>query len=82
MHSAHSAQDETTPARMVITAAGGYRRLADLLGVSRETPYKWTRPAERGGTGGRIPTPQLRPVWRLIRQEGWPISAEQLLGVD
>lgn len=82
MHSAGRAHDEHTPARMVITAAGGYRRLADLLGISRETPYKWTRPPERGGTGGRIPTPQLIPVWRLIRRHNWPITAEQLLGVD
>lgn len=82
MHSAHSAQDTETPARMVIAAAGGYRRLADLLHIDARWVARWDQPTHQRGTGGRIPERQLRPVWRLIRLHGWPITAAQLLGMD
>ncbi|WP_019646186.1 hypothetical protein [Novispirillum itersonii] len=82
MHSAHRAHDEHTPARMVIAAAGGYRRLAEYLNLDARWVARWDSPADQRGTGGRIPASQIGPIWRLIRREGWPITLEQLLGVD
>jgi len=59
-------------ASRVIAKCGGHQAVADVLGIDVSRVYRFTYGADRGGTGGLIPTkhqpvllenfPQLEPA--------------------
>lgn len=56
-------------AQKVIGRFGGYVKLAALLGVSRQTVFRWMQPRPLG-TEGLIPTSQTPAIIELARAQG------------
>lgn len=61
-----------TQAISIINKMGGAYTLAELIGVSPSTVYKWTynKDEHPEGTGGIIPTRQHEAIKRAARREG------------
>ncbi len=43
------------PATTIIERSGGHEAVAEIAGVTIVTVYRWTYPANRGGTDGNVP---------------------------
>lgn len=56
-------------AEKVVARFGGYSKLAALLGVSRQTVYRWLQPRPIG-TEGLIPTSQTPAILELAKTHG------------
>lgn len=57
-------------AERVIKKCGGHQAVADLLGIGLPSVYKWTYPAERGGSNGAIPTNRQAELLRRAHDAG------------
>jgi len=68
-----------TPAEVVIAKFGGVRELARALGKDPSTVHRWNTPAEKGGTGGRVPSKVQTRLLELARQRGVALSADDLI---
>lgn len=60
------------PAQSIINSLGGSAAVATIVGVHRSRVWNWTRPKEKGGTGGVIP----------FRHAPLLIHAAQKLGIE
>lgn len=65
-----------TMAERVINKLGGARKVADMLGLSRQAVYKWTYPMEYNGTGGLIPHRRQLELMVAAKQRGIILEAE------
>lgn len=63
-----------TPAERIIEKFGGAAKLAELLQVDVSRVYRWTYPADRGGTGGLIPTKHQHRLIEIGRDHGIKIA--------
>ena len=66
-------------AERIVTLLGGTTRVAAIAGVHRTRVWNWTKPRERGGTGGVIPQKHIRPLLDHARQHGIPLSLDDFL---
>lgn len=62
------------PAAWIIRRMGGVRALARALGVSPEAVSKCNRPADRGGTAGRMPRAWWPKLTALAITRGLPVE--------
>lgn len=69
-----------TPAEKAIAAFGSPQALAEAIDRNVARIYRWTYPASRGGTGGRIPGSALHDVLDAAKKRGLKLSADDLLG--
>lgn len=63
-----------TQAAKIIAKFRGARALARAIGAFPTTVYRWTYSVERGGTGGVIPTRNVRHIRMAARSEGILLS--------
>jgi len=56
-------------ASRVITKCGGYKTVAEWLGLSISRVYRMTYPKSRGGTGGLIPAEHQQTLLRKAQDE-------------
>jgi hypothetical protein len=71
--------DENTPAGKVLKAAGGYPKLAEMLGLRKPWVWRWAQPKEKGGLDGRIPGMHHGKILYLADLYKWPITANDLI---
>lgn len=62
----------------IIAKFGGERLLAEALGVSRVSVYRWSYPRHRGGSEGLIPTRRMEEIQKAARLAGILLNAEDL----
>lgn len=55
-------------AEKIVSRFGGYTKVAELLGVSRQTVYRWQRPRPHG-TDGVIPSSKVIELIELARSQ-------------
>jgi len=71
-------------AKRVIDKFGGEANIARILSehygrtLHRSTVYRWTWPQSKGGTGGLIPTRNLRSLISIAREEGIFLTPQDL----
>ena len=63
-------QQPQTVAGRVIEKCGGFRQVAEWLGLDLTSVYRFTYPRERGGTGGLIPSKYLTPLVQKAQENG------------
>lgn len=68
-----------TPADCVIRAFGGVRKTARALGRDPGCISKWNWPRERKGCGGDIPTPILKKILDIAKEQKLDLTAEHLI---
>jgi hypothetical protein len=68
-----------TPADRVITAFGGVRATARVLGRNPSSISRWRIPREDGGTGGRVPSALQLAILNGAKAAGIALSAEDLI---
>jgi hypothetical protein len=61
-------------AKHVIEKCGGPEKVAEMLGCHVTRVYRWTYPAERGGTGGIIPSKRQGALLVAARARGIDLS--------
>ena len=70
-------------AQRIVDKFGGFPALAKALGRRDISAlYRWTKPKEKGGTGGRIPQNHIPALLAAARARGIEVSAEQMLSGD
>jgi hypothetical protein len=69
-------------AQIVIEKFGGPARIAELLKVDVSRVYRWTYPADRGGTDGLIPTKHQMRLLALAREHGVPLSPDDFFATS
>jgi len=67
------------PAQSIITKLGGPSVVAREVGVHRTRVSNWSRPREKGGTGGLVPQKHHRALLDLAQQQGVELSAADFL---
>lgn len=72
----------STPAEKAIAAFGGAKALAEAIDRNVTRIHRWTYPASRGGTGGKIPGSALHDVLDAAKKLGLDLSADDLLGTQ
>ena len=63
-----------TPAETVIEICGGAKAVAEICKVDISRVHRWTYPAERGGTGGLIPSKHQARLLEGARAKGLPLK--------
>lgn len=58
------------PAASIIGALGGPAAVAEYLKTADNTPYRWTYPRDKGGTGGVIPHWHHDDLLRMAADKG------------
>jgi hypothetical protein len=71
-----------SPADYVITLFGGVRPLARAIHVDHSTVSRWRKPISEKGTGGDVPTRQIRKILAAAKVAGLPIDRARLIGGD
>jgi len=71
--------DHLDPANTVISKVGGFDAVAEITGAHVSRVYRWTYPAERGGTGGTIPQRYHRTLLDYARGHSIDLSAEDFI---
>ncbi len=67
-----------TQAERIADKFGGPTQLANALGLSPSTVYRWNYPKSKKGSDGIIPTSQLRRVLEAAAARGIVVTAEDL----
>lgn len=67
------------PAEGVVKKFGGAAALAKAIGRSRSRVYRWTRPKERGGTGGTIPQDMFPVILKEAKKRKITLTIEDLI---
>jgi hypothetical protein len=75
-----SDKQQLEPALSVITALGGFDKVAEITGKHISRVYRWTYPKERGGTGGFIPQSDANVLLRYARENSIGLSPGQFFG--
>ena len=70
----------STSAQHVIDRLGGFREVADFLGVHKSRVHRWTYPRDRGGTGGVIPQRHFGKLMDMAQKRGVDLQADDLVG--
>lgn len=58
-----------TQASKIIARFGGEKRIAEMLGISRVTVYRWTYSAPYG-TDGLVPATKINRLREIAREQG------------
>lgn len=66
------------PAQYVLFIFGGLRRTARLLELNHSSILRWSRPKERNGTGGIIPSWHRHLILTLAQQWDLDITSHDL----
>lgn len=61
-------------AQRIIDKCGGYRAVAEMLGVRLPAVYRWVHPRERGGAGGLVPARYQNRLFSAARAAGIPLE--------
>jgi hypothetical protein len=68
-----------SPAEVVITAFGGVREIARILGRHPTAVAKWRWPRERRGTGGEVPTCAQRILLTEAKKRGIELNERDII---
>ncbi len=63
-----------TPADLLVEKFGGHKQVAEILGIDLSRIYRWTYPADAGGTGGLIPQKHQVPLLNKAKELGIELS--------
>ena len=58
----------------VINKFGGAYQLAEAIGVSHVSVYRWTYPPEKGGSGGWVPAHNIDNILKVAKEKGIDMS--------
>lgn len=67
------------PASSIVRKLGGATAVANIVGVHRTRVHAWTKPVEKGGTGGLIPMKHVRKLREHAEREGMGLTANDFL---
>lgn len=67
------------PAASIIKKLGGHDVIAEYLQTAKNTPFRWTYPREKGGTGGIIPHWHHEKLMQMATDRGIPLSRIELV---
>jgi hypothetical protein len=67
------------PAASIICRLGGAAHVAEVLGVSPQSGFRWMLPREEGGSGGLIPQWHHRRLLDYARWHRVKLTAEDFL---
>jgi hypothetical protein len=67
------------PALGIILRLGGFAKVREITRTSATSPYRWTYPRSRGGTGGTIPQRHHPTLISYARLRRIPLDAEEFL---
>ena len=70
-----------TPASVIIERCGGFKVVADWLGMDRSGVQRWTYDPPRG-TGERVPTQHWEPLILKAAEHGVLITLEELVPAE
>ena len=79
MNSHYDDKAPASPADKVISAFGGVRAAARILGRNASSISRWRKPVVEGGTGGRVPGGIQGAVLSAARMRGLNLSADDLI---
>lgn len=65
----------------IIERCGGFRAVAERLGLDRSGVQRWTYEAPKG-TGNRIPAQHWAPIIRMAREKGLALELNDLAPPD
>lgn len=60
--------------KRLIEKLGGVRAVAGMLNLSTQAVHKWTKPKDKGGTGGFIPAPRQIELMVAAKQRGLELN--------
>jgi hypothetical protein len=70
-----------TPASDIIARCGGFKTVADWLGLERTAVQRWTYPAPKG-TGEQIPMKHWSVLIEAARAHGVDVTLAELMPAD
>lgn len=70
-----------TPASEIIDRCGGFKVVADWLGLDRSGVQRWTYPAPKG-SGERVPTQHWASLIRKASEAGIQIELQELVPAE
>jgi hypothetical protein len=69
------------PATSIIRKLGGIEAVIEITGCGATTPYTWTYPKSKNGSGGLIPQRYHPAMLDYARRHGIDLRAEDFLPV-
>lgn len=70
-----------TPASKIIERCGGFKAVADWLGLERTAVQRWTYPSPKG-TGEQVPMKHWLPLIDAARAAGVEVLLSELMPAD
>lgn len=70
-----------TPASEIISRCGGFKAVADWLGLERTAVQRWTYPSPKG-SGEQVPMKHWAPLINAARDHGKIVTIEELMPDD
>jgi hypothetical protein len=70
-----------TPASAIIERCGGFKSVADMLGLERTAVQRWTY-APPKGTGEQVPSKHWAPLIEAARERGIEVRLSELMPDD
>lgn len=67
------------PAQSIISKLGGPNAVAEIAGVHRTRVSNWSRPKDKGGTGGTIPFKHVPALLSAASERGVELDAADFL---
>lgn len=71
-----------TPAERIVQKFGGRDAFREKYKISESRLYRWTAPAAKGGTGGRVPSKHQQKLLDLARAENVDLKPEDFFEVE
>lgn len=71
-----------TPAARVIAKFGGAKAVSEVIHRARQNVERWTKPRDKGGTGGLIPADHMVELARHAAATGLPLRFEDFFPDD
>jgi len=69
-------------ASQIIALCGGPGKIAEWLGISATSVYRWTYARKSGGTGGRVPQKHIEPLLAAAQKNGVPLTLRDFYDED
>lgn len=71
-----------TPAERIIAKFGGSKAVAEVIRRARQNVERWTKPRDKGGTGGLVPIDHAVELARHAAAAGIPLRLDEFFPND
>lgn len=71
-----------TPAERIIAKFGGSKAVAEVIHRARQNVERWTKPRDKGGTGGLVPIDHAVELARHAAAAGIPLRLDEFFPND